>query len=132
MYLRRHMGKGDGNMRKLGGLDALADLHRAMGGESAPVQDAADEVQEGATEGPGTLYVSRDRKARRGKEVTLVEGFDAEVHDDIARKAAKALKSLCGVGGGWKEGVILLQGDHRDRVAQWLSGQGYVVKHKGG
>lgn len=119
-------------MRKLGGLDALADLHRAMGGESAPIQDAEEGTQNSPVEGPGTLYVSRDRKARRGKEVTLVEGFDADLHDDVAREATKALKALCGVGGGWKEGVILLQGDHRDRVAQWLSSQGYAVKHKGG
>lgn len=117
-------------MRKLGGLDALADLHRSMGGESAPIQDA--EAQEHQVEQPGTLYVSRDCKARKGKEVTLVEGFDADIHDDVAREAAKALKTLCGVGGGCKKGVILLQGDHRDRVAQWLSGEGYAVKHKGG
>lgn len=132
MYLRHHMGKGDGNMRKLQGLDALADLHRAMGGESAPIQDPEHGAEESPVERPGTLYVSRDRKARRGKEVTLVEGFDAELHDEVARKAAKALKALCGVGGGWKEGVILLQGDHRDRVAQWLTKAGYAVKHKGG
>lgn len=132
MYLRRHMGKGDGNMRKLGGLDALADLHRALGGESAPMEDAEVGQEESHVERPRILYVSRDRKARKGKEVTLVEGFNAEDHADVAREAAKTLKGLCGVGGGWKEGVILLQGDHRDRVAQWLSDQGYNVKHKGG
>ena len=126
------MGKGDGNMRKLGGLDALADLHRAMGGESAPIQPAEDEAKESPMERPGTLYVSRDRKARKGKEVTLVEGFDAEIHHHVAQEAAKALKALCGVGGGWKEGVILLQGDHRERVVQWLSSEGYAVKQKGG
>ena len=132
MYLRQYMGKGDGNMRKLGGLDALADLHRAMGGESAPIQEVEDGAQKSPVERPGILYVSRDRKSRKGKEVTLVEGFDAEIHHDLARETARALKALCGVGGGWKEGVILLQGDHRERVAQWLSSEGYAVKHKGG
>jgi len=132
MYLRRAMGKGDGNMRKLGGLDALADLHRAMGGESAPIQNVEEGGQESPMEGPGTLYVSRDRKARKGKEVTLIEGFDLDLHDEMARSVAKSLKALCGVGGGWKDGVVLLQGDHRQRVADWLTREGYSIKHKGG
>lgn len=117
-------------MKKLKGLDALADLHRAMGGESANLptdEEAAADVQ-----GPGVLYVSRDKKARKGKEVTLVEGFDEDQHADLAIETARALKSHCGVGGGWKGGMILLQGDHRDRAAQWLSDKGYTVKHKGG
>ena len=128
-YLRR-MGKGGDGMRKLGGLQALAGLHQAMGGERADL--ASDTPEKEPVKGPGLLYVSRDKKARKGKEVTLIEGFDSEAHDEMASDLARRLKALCGVGGGWKEGVILLQGDHRDRVAQWLSGQGYAVKHKGG
>lgn len=132
MYLRLHMGKGDGNMRKLGGLDALADLHRAMGGESAEIPEMEDGEAPEDAKRPTNLYVSRDRKARKGKEVTLIEGFDPEAHHDLAVSTAKSLKSLCGVGGGWKDGVVLLQGDHRQRVADWLIGEGYTVKHKGG
>lgn len=126
------MGKGDGNMRKLGGLDALADLHRAMGGESAEIPEMEDGEAPEDAKRPTNLYVSRDRKARKGKEVTLIEGFDPEAHHDLAVSTAKSLKSLCGVGGGWKDGVVLLQGDHRQRVADWLIGEGYTVKHKGG
>ena len=126
------MGKGDGNMRKLGGLDALADLHRAMGGESAEIPEMEDGEAPEDAKRPTNLYVSRDRKARKGKEVSLIEGFDPEAHHDLAVSTAKSLKSLCGVGGGWKDGVVLLQGDHRQRVADWLIGEGYTVKHKGG
>ena len=117
-------------MKKLKGLDALADLHQAMGGERA----ALPTEQEGAVPavGPVLLYVSRDKKARKGKEVTLVEGFDADQHAEVAVETARSLKAHCGVGGGWKNGVILLQGDHRDRVAQWLRNKGYTVTHKGG
>ena len=126
------MGKGDGNMRKLGGLDALADLHRAMGGETADVTPDSDAAGPSAPDRPSNLYVSRDRKARKGKEVTLIEGFDLDLHDEMARAVAKSLKALCGVGGGWKDGVVLLQGDHRQRVADWLIREGYSIKHKGG
>jgi len=128
-YLRP-MGKKGDVMRKLGGLDALAGLHQAMGGERAELP--AEHPAEQAADVPGTLYVSRDKKARKGKEVTLVEGFDPNIHDSLGADVARQLKSHCGVGGGWKEGAVLLQGDHRNRVADWLIGQGYTVKHKGG
>lgn len=126
------MAEGDQNMRKIGGLDALADLHRKMGGERAEVPELQGGEEPVDGERPTNLYVSRDRKARRGKEVTLVEGFDPDEHHDLALSTAKSLKALCGVGGGWKEGVVLLQGDHRQRVAEWLTREGYAVKHKGG
>ena len=132
MYLRRAMGKGDGNMRKLGGLDALADLHRAMGGKSGEMASDSDAPESVTPDRPAILYLSRDRKARKGKEVTLIEGFDPDLHDEMARHVAKALKALCGVGGGWKDGMLLLQGDHRQRVADWLTKEGYSIKHKGG
>lgn len=119
-------------MRKLGGLDALADLHRAMGGERAPLAEEAERETADVQSGPKTLYVSRDKKARKGKEVTVVEGFDRDVHAERMADVAKALKSKCGVGGGVKNGVILLQGDHRTAAADWLTAQGYTVKHKGG
>ena len=124
------MGKNGDGTQKLVGLEALADLHRAMGGERARLP--VEQGEAAPVAGPDVLYVSLDRKARRGKEVTLVEGFDAEAHDGLAADLARSLKTLCGVGGGWKDGVILLQGDHRDRVAAWLGDAGYRVKHKGG
>lgn len=117
-------------MRKLSGLDALAELHLAMGGERASLTD--EEAQGESVSGPTLLYVSRDRKARKGKEVTLVEGFDADKHGALGEALTRALKAHCGVGGGWKEGVILLQGDHRARTMAWLEQEGYRVKSKGG
>lgn len=124
------MGKGGDGMRKLGGLEALAGLHQAMGGERADLPPDSQEPK--AADGPGLLYVSRDKKARKGKEVTLVEGFDPDLHHDLASDLARRLKAHCGVGGGWKDGVVLLQGDHRNRVADWLTREGYTIKHKGG
>jgi len=76
------------------------------------------------------LYISRDRKNRRGKEATLIENFIGTT-DDL-KSLAKTLKNACGVGGNAKDGYILLQGDHRSKVKDYLENKGYRVKLKGG
>ena len=77
-----------------------------------------------------TLYVSLDRKQRAGKPVTMVEGLE---HDGVAlMTTGKALKALCGAGGAVKEGAILVQGDHRDKVIDFLENKGFRIKRKGG
>lgn len=76
------------------------------------------------------LYVSIDRKQRKGKEVTIVEGFIG-AQDDLDY-LSKMLKTKCGVGGNAKEGNILIQGNKRDKVVEILEKEGYKVKKKGG
>lgn len=76
------------------------------------------------------LYVSIDRKQRGGKEVTLIEGFIGD-SDDL-KDLAKFLKGKCGVGGAVKDGDILIQGKHKDKVFDLLITGGYRVKKKGG
>lgn len=76
------------------------------------------------------LYVSIDRKQRKGKAVTLIEGF-VGTEDDL-KDLGKELKSKCGVGGTAKDGEIIIQGEMKDKVASLLEGMGYKVKKKGG
>jgi len=75
------------------------------------------------------LYVSLDKKQRKGKKVTLVKGFIG-AEDDL-KNLAKKLKSKCGVGGSSKEGKIIIQGDFREKVQKLLEGEGFKVKISG-
>lgn len=90
-----------------------------------------DEPEEPQTLPPAQqdLRVWLDRKQRAGKTVTLVKGFVGR-EADLA-ELARLLKSRCGVGGSAKEGEIIIQGDHRDRVAELLVKSGYRCKKAG-
>ena len=70
------------------------------------------------------LKVRQDTKHRSGKAVTLVEGFAGTVSDleDLGRK----LKTHCGTGGSVKDGQIIVQGDQRDKITQYLLKNGYA------
>lgn len=76
------------------------------------------------------LRVWLDKKHRAGKVATIVRGFIGA--DDDLKELAKLLKSKCGVGGSAKDGEIIIQGDHRDRVVEILAKSGYKSKKAGG
>ncbi len=64
------------------------------------------------------------------KVTTTVRGFvgtDTDLTD-----LGKQLKAVCGAGGAAKDGEVLVQGDHRDKVLAWLTGKGYKAKKAGG
>ena len=69
------------------------------------------------------LKIKLETKHRGGKAVTLVEGFVGTEED--LQTLGKALKNFCGTGGSAKDNEIIVQGDQRDKVLQWLQKNGY-------
>ena len=76
------------------------------------------------------LRIWIDSKGRKGKTATIVEGFIGS-NDDL-EILAKELKLKCGSGGSVKEGQILIQGNVKDKIFNYLSDKGYNVKKAGG
>jgi translation initiation factor 1 len=78
----------------------------------------------------GVVRITRDRGGRGGKVVTVIHGLPERGAALEAR--ASELRRLCGAGGTVKDGVVEVQGDHRERVAGRLRELGYRVKLAGG
>ncbi len=67
---------------------------------------------------------------RKGKPVTILEGYNGA--DKDLKAMAKELKSLLGVGGSFKDDKIIIQGDYRDKIMQFLQEHGFKTKRVGG
>lgn len=80
--------------------------------------------------GDGTVRVGRQTQGRQGKGVTVITGVPLPSGE--LKKLTKELKARCGSGGTLKEGVIEIQGDHRDVVIALLKQRGWNVKRSGG
>jgi translation initiation factor 1 len=78
----------------------------------------------------GVVRLFRDRGRRGGKVVTVVRGLPER--GPARERIAGELKRFCGAGGTIKDGSIEIQGDHRERVAEWLRAHDYTVKLAGG
>jgi translation initiation factor 1 len=78
----------------------------------------------------GVVRIFREKAGRGGKTVTVVRGLPERGPALEAR--AQELKRLVGAGGTLKDGVVEIQGDHRERIAERLKTLGYHVKLAGG
>lgn len=78
----------------------------------------------------GIIRIQREVKGRKGKTVTTVSGF--QLNDDELKRLATELKRRCGTGGSMKDGVIIIQGDHRDVLIAELKNRGFTAKIAGG
>ncbi len=80
--------------------------------------------------GDGVARVGRETKGRKGKGVTVISGLS--LPDDELAGLAKRLKKRCGSGGTVRNGVIEIQGDHRDTIVAELEALGLRAKRAGG
>lgn len=86
--------------------------------------------QPAPSKGDGIVRIQRETKGRKGKGVTLITGLPLAAGE--LKKLAKTLKQKCGTGGTIKEGVIEIQGDHRELLLGELQNRGWTVKKAGG
>ncbi|WP_438951993.1 stress response translation initiation inhibitor YciH [Porticoccus sp.] len=80
--------------------------------------------------GDGIVRIRRETSGRKGKGVTTISGL--ALKDSELKPLAKKLKELCGTGGCIKNGIIEIQGDHREKIRDTLVSQGHTVKLAGG
>ena len=108
-------------IQSLGGLVYSTDPDFKLPDESSEEQETIEPAQQ-------KLKIRLDTRHHAGKAVTLVEGFIGTAAD--LEELGKKLKSFCGTGGSVKDGEIIVQGDNREKVLQWLQKNGYKSAKK--
>jgi translation initiation factor 1 len=90
---------------------------------------------EKAEETPHELFVQNEPmickyEKRKGKPTTIISGYEGDVED--FKLLAKEIKSKLAVGGSFKDGEIIIQGDYRDKIMNLLKDKGFKTKRVGG
>ena len=98
--------------------------------ESGRMQPEKKNKQQMSPLQDGIVRLMRQTKGRKGKGVTLITGIPLATKE--LKKLAKSLKQKCGCGGAVKNGIVEIQGDHRDSLEKELAALGYKVKCAGG
>ena len=102
---------------------------RPLVGCTCAREEAARAAAAGAA-GDGIVRVARETKGRKGSGVTVVRGLPLAGKELTA--LAKQLKKRCGSGGTVRDGVVEIQGEHRDALVRELEQRGYTVRRSGG
>jgi len=92
------------------------------------LEESSNEEMETPAPAQQKLRLQLDKKQRAGKVVTLITGFTGKEADREA--LGKKVKTFCGTGGSVKDDDIMVQGDHRDKLLQWLLKNGYTATKK--
>ncbi|MEH6565022.1 MAG: translation initiation factor Sui1 [Halopseudomonas sp.] len=116
-------------LQALGGLVYSTDSGRMCPICKQPVADCRCAEQQ-IPDGDGIARVRRETKGRGGKTVTTVTGV--LLGADELKALAKRLKNRCGCGGSVKDGIIEIQGDKAELLAELLTAEGFKVKRAGG
>lgn len=108
----------------------MSDRRTVYSTTDGDLRKARDPRERARLAGDGKVRVRREVGGRRGKTVTTVSGVP--VKNDELKAIAGRLKKRCGVGGAVKDGVIELQGDHREAVVELLRAEGFTTVLAGG
>jgi translation initiation factor 1 len=113
--------KNHNSLNALGGVVFSTDPNYKFEEEADPVAEMPNDKQ--------VLRIWLDR-VKGGKEATIIKGFNGP--DSALEDLAKLLKNKCASGGNAKDGMIIVQGDHRDKVLKLLLDLGYKNTKKAG
>ena len=103
---------------------------RICPGCDRPVAACMCSEKTSASAGDGVVRIRREVKGRKGKTVTTIAGVPAS--ESAIRELASELKRHLGTGGSVKDGIVVIQGDHRTQITRLLEKRGYTVKRAGG
>ena len=119
-------------MRKTstGGLVYSTEAGRMCPACRQPLAGCACKAAAAPLPGDGKVRVSRETAGRGGKAVTVVRGLPLQ--GEALAALGKRLRAACGAGGTVKDGVLEVQGEHRDRVVAFLQQEGFEAKKAGG
>ncbi len=113
-----------------GGLVYSTQSGRMCPGCRRPIAQCTCASASPAAPSDGIVRVSRETKGRKGAGATLIRGLALDA--EALQRLGKELRTLCACGGTTKDGVIEMQGDHRDRVVEYLERAGWKVRRAGG
>lgn len=97
---------------------------------SQPIAECLCRRKKAVSQGDGIVRVGRATKGRKGKGVTVITGVPLDERE--LKELGSQLKAKCGAGGTVSDGVIEIQGDHRDVLLEELRKRGWTVRRAGG